>query len=54
MKNRITFNHNQIVMFDFINFFYKKRITLLDDNLKNIITNGKDNYLKKLERTWKK
>ena len=54
MKNRITFNHNQIVMFDFINFFYKKRITPLDDNLKNIITNGKDNYLKKLERTWKK
>lgn len=54
MKSKITFNHNQIVMFDFINFFYKKRIALLDDNLKSIISNGKDDYLKKLEKTWKK
>ena len=50
----MTFNHNQIVMFDFINFFYKKKITHLDENLKNIIISGKDNYLKKLEKTWKR
>ena len=49
MKNTITFNHNQIVMFDFINFFYKKRI-IFDNNLKSIIKNGKNNYLKKLEK----
>ena len=54
MKNTITFNHNQIVMFDFINFFYEKRIIFLDNNLKSIIKNGKNNYLKKLEKTWKK
>ena len=54
MKNTITFNHNQIVMFDFINFFYKKRIIFLDNNLKSIIKNGKNNYLKKLEKKWKK
>ena len=54
MKNTITFNHNQIVMFDFINFFYKKRIIFLDNNLESIIKNGKNNYLKKLEKTWKK
>ena len=57
MKNTITFNHNQIVMFDFINFFYKKRIIFLDNNLKSIIKNGKNNYLKirkKMEKIIKK
>ena len=49
----MTFNHNQIVMFDFINFLYKKRKILLENDLKNIVTRGKDNYLKKLEQTWK-
>ena len=54
MKNNITFNHNQIVMFDFIKFFYKKKITSLDNHLKRIIIGKKINYLKKLEKIWGK
>jgi hypothetical protein len=54
MRNKLTFNHNQIVMFDFIKFFYKKKITLLDNNLKKIIIGKKESYLKKLEQIWGK
>ena len=54
MRNKLTFNHNQIVMFDFIKFFYKKKITSLDNNLKKIIIGKKENYLKKLEQIWGK
>ena len=54
MNSNITFNHNQIVQFEFINFLYKKNFFLLDKNLKKIIKNGKNSYLKKLEKTWKK
>tara|TARA_B100001063_G_C16773768_1_gene563535 strand:- start:3832 stop:4995 length:1164 start_codon:yes stop_codon:yes gene_type:complete len=52
-KIQVSFLHNQIIMFDFINFFYKKKKILLDKTLKNIITSGKDKYLYGLEQTWK-
>tara|TARA_B100001063_G_scaffold243514_1_gene274289 strand:- start:3681 stop:4880 length:1200 start_codon:yes stop_codon:yes gene_type:complete len=52
-KIRMSFLHNQIVMFDFIHFLYKEKKINLDKRLKKIITNGKENYLKQLEQTWK-
>ena len=54
MNSNITFNHNQIVQFDFINFLYKKDFFSLDKNLKKIITNGKYSYMHKLEKTCQK
>ena len=52
-KIRMSFLHNQIVMFDFIHFLNKEKKINLDKRLKKIITNGKENYLKQLEQTWK-
>ena len=53
-KIKMSFLHNQIVMYDFLNyFFYKNKITL-DKRLAKIIRLGKINYLSKLEKTWKK
>ena len=52
-KIKMSFLHNQIIMFDFINFFYREKKINLDKRLKKIITSGKDNYLKQLELTWK-
>jgi len=53
-KIKMSFLHNQIVMYDFLNyFFYKNKITL-DKRLAKIIRLGKVNYLNKLEKTWKK
>ena len=53
-KIKMSFLHNQIVMYDFLNyFFYKNKITL-DKRLAKIIRLGKVNYLDKLEKTWKK
>ena len=40
-------------MFDFIHFLYEEKKINLDKRLKKIITNGKENYLKQLEHSWK-
>jgi len=50
----MAFLHNQIVMFDFINYFFSKKKILLYNRLANIIKLGKANYLLKLEKTWKR
>ena len=53
MNSNISFNHNQIVQFDFINFLYKKNFFSLDENLKKIIKNGKQSYLVRMDNYWK-
>lgn len=52
-KIKMSFVHNQIVMFDFINYFYKRKKIKLDNRLNTIINMGKDKYLSRLERNWK-
>ena len=52
-KIKMSFVHNQIVMFDFINYFYKRKNIELDNRLNTIINLGKDKYLSRLERNWK-
>ena len=52
-KIKMSFLHNQIIMFDFIHFLYEEKKINLDKRLKKIITNGKENYLKQLEHSWK-
>ena len=52
-KIKMSFVHNQIVMFDFINYFYKRKNIELDNRLNTIINLGKEKYLSRLERNWK-
>lgn len=52
-KIKLSFLHNQIVMFDFINYFYKREKIKLDKRLNAIINMGKDKYLLQLEKNWK-
>ena len=52
-KIKMSFVHNQIVMFDFINYFYKRKKIKLDNRLNTIINMGKEKYLSRLERNWK-
>jgi hypothetical protein len=49
-----SFNHNQIIMFDFINFFHAHKKISLDNFLKSIINKGKINYLETFENKLKK
>lgn len=49
-KIKLTFNHNQIVMFDFIKFFYESGKINLDNRLSDIINQGKNKYLVKIEK----